>query len=53
MDVLSWRFRSHQLWFEGLSVMLGWRWEVTNNQSAASQYEEVKAWMPTVTQLQG
>ena len=29
------------------------RWEVTNNRSAASQYEEVKAWMPTVTQLQG
>ena len=47
------RLRSHQLCFEGLSVMLGGRWEVTNNRSAASQYEEVKAWMPTVTQLQG
>jgi len=23
MDVLSWRLRSHLLWFEGLSVMLG------------------------------
>ena len=53
MDVLSWRLRSHQLCIEGSSVMLGWRWEVTNNRSAASQYEEVKAWMPTVTQLQG
>ena len=47
------RLRSHQLCFEGLSVMLGWRWEVTNNRSAASQYEEVEAWMPTVIQLQG
>jgi hypothetical protein len=23
MDVLSWRLRSHRLWFEGSSVMLG------------------------------
>ena len=23
MDVLSWRLRLHQLWFEGLRVMLG------------------------------
>ncbi|EWS98258.1 hypothetical protein BG00_09825 [Pseudoalteromonas sp. SCSIO_11900] len=43
------RLRSHQLIIRDARV----RWEVTNNRSAASQYEEVEAWMPTVTQLQG
>ena len=52
MDVLSWRLRSHQLWFEGNSVMLGAPW-VTSDRNEVSQREEVEAWMLTGTQLQG
>jgi len=47
------RLRSHQLIIWRIKRDARVRWEVTNNRSAASQYEEVEAWMPTVTQLQG
>ena len=46
------RLRSHQLCFEGLSVMLGAPW-VTSDRNEVSQREEVEAWMLTGTQLQG
>lgn len=46
------RLRSHQLRFEGLSVMLGAPW-VTSDRNEVSQREEVEAWMLTGTQLQG
>ena len=32
MDVLSWRLRSHLLWFEGNSVMLGAPWGSQNTE---------------------
>ena len=51
MDVLSWRLRSHQLWFEGNSVMLGAPWGSKGRSAAAAPWLPPAIWQKTLNKV--
>jgi hypothetical protein len=51
MDVLSWRLRSHQLWFEGFSVMLGAPWGSKGRSAAAAPWLPPAIWQKTLNKV--
>ncbi|MBB1292562.1 MAG: hypothetical protein ACJAVX_002759 [Pseudoalteromonas rhizosphaerae] len=51
MDVLSWRLRSHQLCFEGLSVMLGAPWGSKGRSAAAAPWLPPAIWQKTLNKV--
>ena len=51
MDVLSWRLRSHQLWFEGNSVMLGAPWGSKGRSAVAAPWLPPAIWQKTLNKV--